>query len=1170
MGAFPPEARAVVGALLVAALCHASASSLSSGTSPLVVVTPTDADSVSVCQGTSHGLSASPGENTYLDLKQRYSNCTLVDGNLELTWLQGRDLDLSFLQDIREVTGYVLLDHVTAHNVRLPFLTLIRGTSLLPPPTQNAQRPRFGLLVAHAHVDRLEMPALGEILEGSVGVFNSTGLCHWRSVDWSGILSYEEECLINPNSLESSSNCTCDIGCSSGCWGEREDSCHSLETCSQQCHGFPCYGTRPEECCHPLCAAGCTGPSSKDCRACRFFSDGGECVPECLSVFQYNVTTSSWDTDPHGKYSFVNICVEDCPAPLLKEGGMCVRKCSQGKTGHEGMCVPCEGPCPEVCPGVGVVHAGNVKFFKGCTTIRGSLILLNESFSGHEGTASHPTSTEGYAIMNPKELEVFSTVKEVTGYIDIRAAHPLLTNLSFLRNLEVVGGESLTEYSSSIFITGTSLQNLALSSLRIVKAGHIRITDNSNLCYVENVRWEKIIEDSGERVHLMNNADRGSCTAASSVCHETCSDDGCWGSGQDQCLSCKNFSLQNTCVEHCNISRVFQVNSNICDFCHEECEERCYGLDSDQCERCKNVEKGSNCVPECSDDEFEDNGVCLPCDISCIYGCSGPSNIVGKGGCTKCAKYVMNGNLEVTHCLPHGFHCPEGNFFDWLVIEDSGNVSLGSRCYLHCDLKFPQDNSVQFDCSHPCPEEFQAFQAVPVCLVDKRRAHRNLVNKVNRQLNRAEQFRYYNAYITTDRQYAQSLATDLDALGDTGDMVLYGMTIAMKDNIDVANMPHTAGHMMLSNYVPKQDAPLSSSLKNAGVIILGKVNMHELAYGVTSNNAAFGPVRNAFNSNKFAGGSSGGTATAVALGLADAGIGSDTGGSSRIPAAVSGIVGFRPSTGRYPAEGMTHLSWTRDTPGPMARDVRTVAVLDAVLAGSSSSEIAPIIPRDIRLGVPRTHFYQSLSRDVSGRMEEVLKVLSAEGIELVEANMHYVPKLTELTGFPVIFYESLVAFHQLLNRTNLRVSFSDFVDGISSPDVKNLVKSIISDPVPELKYQQSLYHYRLLLKEAYQEYFDLNRVDAAIFPSVPLPAMDIVGSEDTVMLHGDQVPTLATYIRNTDPSSNAGVPSLAIPMGVNREGLPMGLQIEGPEGSDRKLLAIGAAVEEILSKIQGF
>ncbi|ROT85263.1 putative epidermal growth factor receptor isoform X1 [Penaeus vannamei] len=1114
MGASPPTARAVTGALLLAALCHASPASLIIGTTPPVVVTPTDAHSVSVCQGTSYGLSRPPRENTYVDLKRRYSNCTLVDGNLELTWLRGRDLDLSFLRDIREVTGYVLLDHVTASRVRLPSLSLIRGTSLLPPPTQDSQRPRFGLLVAHAHVEALEMPALEghciaqgttlacknihlyiryvtggwrkeenslgfphgrkaciEILAGSVGVFNSTGLCHWRSVDWSRITSHEEESLINPNNLESSSNCTCDPLCSSGCWGEGGDSCLSLEACSPECHGFPCFGTRPEECCHPFCAAGCTGPSSRECRACRFFSDDGECVLECPSVFQYNVTTSSWDTDPQGKYSFVNMCVEDCPTPLLKEGGTCVRECSQGKREQEGVCVPCEGPCPRVCHGVGVVHAGNVHLFEGCTTIQGSLILSNASFSGYDKTMPHDTVIQGYPAMDPKELEILSTVEEVTGYIDIRASHPRLANLSFLRNLEVIGGESLTEHSSSVLITGTSLENLGLTSLRTVKAGHIRITDNTNLCYVENVRWGKIIEDSEERVHLMNNAEGGSCTAASSVCHEACSDDGCWGPGQDQCLSCKNFRLHSTCVENCNISRVFQVNSNTCDFCHEECEERCYGLDSDQCERCKHVERGSNCVRECSPEEFEDNGVCLPCHSSCIHGCSGPNNIMGEGGCTKCAKYGINDNLEVTHCLPHGFHCPEGDFFD--------------------------------------------------------------------------------------------------CLGDTDELRLYGMTIAMKDNVDVANMPHTAGHRMLSNYVPKEDAPISSSLKKAGAIILGKANMHELAYGVTSSNAAFGPVRNAFNSSKFAGGSSGGTATAVALGLADAGVGSDTGGSSRIPAAVSGIVGFRPSTGRYPPGGMTHLSWTRDTAGPMARDVRTVAALDAVLAGSAFSELPTINPSDIRLGVPRTHFYQNLSHDVSGRMEEVLKILSAEGIELVEADMHRVPRLTELTGFPVIFYECLVAFQQLLNRTNLPVTLNEFVDGISSPDVKNIVKSILSDPVPEEKYRQSLHHYRLLLKEAFREYFDLNRVDAAIFPSVPAPAGDVVGREDPAVLGGDPMATVATYIRNTDPSSNAGVPSLAIPMGVNGEGLPMALQIEGPEGSDRELLAIGAAIEGILLKSRG-
>src|SRR4029077_11214079 len=172
----------------------------------------------------------------------------------------------------------------------------------------------------------------------------------------------------------------------------------------------------------------------------------------------------------------------------------------------------------------------------------------------------------------------------------------------------------------------------------------------------------------------------------------------------------------------------------------------------------------------------------------------------------------------------------------------------------------------------------------------------------------------------------------------------------------------------------------------AGAIMLGKTNMHELAFGITSNNAAFGAVRTPYDTQRFAGGSSGGTGAAIAARLAPAGLGTDTGGSVRIPAALNGIVGLRPSLGRYNQEGITPIAHTRDTAGPMARAVCDLVLLDQIVTGDRSPVPAASL-NTIRLGVARGAFYQDLDDEVAQCMENTLTVLRTAGCQIVEVNI---------------------------------------------------------------------------------------------------------------------------------------------------------------------------------------
>ena len=186
----------------------------------------------------------------------------------------------------------------------------------------------------------------------------------------------------------------------------------------------------------------------------------------------------------------------------------------------------------------------------------------------------------------------------------------------------------------------------------------------------------------------------------------------------------------------------------------------------------------------------------------------------------------------------------------------------------------------------------------------------------------------------------------------------------LKDNLDTAELPTSGGTPGLAGHRPKRNAAIVETLLGAGAIALGKCNLHELAYGITNNNAAFGPARNPYAPDRIPGASSGGTGVAVAARLAPGGIGTDTGGSVRIPAALCGIVGFRPTTGRWSQAGVVPISHTRDTPGPMTRSVADCALMDGVVTGGPT-EVAPAQLKGLRIGVPRKHFWEDLDPELS-------------------------------------------------------------------------------------------------------------------------------------------------------------------------------------------------------------
>jgi mandelamide amidase len=275
---------------------------------------------------------------------------------------------------------------------------------------------------------------------------------------------------------------------------------------------------------------------------------------------------------------------------------------------------------------------------------------------------------------------------------------------------------------------------------------------------------------------------------------------------------------------------------------------------------------------------------------------------------------------------------------------------------------------------------------------------------------------------------------------------------------------------------------------------------------------------------------------------------------------------LRPTLLRWPQEGIVPISHTRDTAGPMARSVADLALLDGIITGAAVEE-KPANLKGLRLGVPRALFWDNLHPDTAKIAGEMLAALKKAGVELIEADIPDAGALDAAAGFPIALYETIVDLNKYLAGHGTGLDFAKVVDQVASPDVKGILSSLLgASAVPEPAYREALTVHRPKLQRAYADYFKRERVEAAIFPTTPLPACKI-GDDETTMLNGAAVPTFPTFIRNTSPGSVAGIPGLSLAAGMTPAGLPVGMELDAAEGMDRRLLAIGLAIEPLLPKL---
>ncbi|WP_372699739.1 amidase family protein [Arthrobacter sp. JSM 101049] len=398
--------------------------------------------------------------------------------------------------------------------------------------------------------------------------------------------------------------------------------------------------------------------------------------------------------------------------------------------------------------------------------------------------------------------------------------------------------------------------------------------------------------------------------------------------------------------------------------------------------------------------------------------------------------------------------------------------------------------------------------------------------------------------------------------------------LAVKANIAVRGFRRSAGCRGLDFGPQEADAPVVAALRDAGAVVVGITNMHELAFGITSNNAAFGPVRHPADPTRAAGGSSGGSAAAVARGDVPVAVGTDTGGSVTIPASLCGVVGFRPTTGRWPGAGLVGLSWTRDTPGLFARTVEEIQRLDdAIAPGIAGGNDASIdagndggIPASgARLAIP-AELVEELDRATATAFTAALDMWG-NAVETVDLELGRVLDLTRTAEMPIVLWES----HRLLADVAASAlglapeeAFARLVESVASPDVRAVLEAELSHPVTAEEYaraQAEVARARTLYTELLAE----EGVDGLVFPGTPAPA-PLLGQDELVEHLGEQVPTFGLYTRNTGQGTMLGAPMLTLPAPVPEGGLPVGITLQGARFDDRTLLARGRRLEEALAR----
>jgi aspartyl-tRNA(Asn)/glutamyl-tRNA(Gln) amidotransferase subunit A len=406
-----------------------------------------------------------------------------------------------------------------------------------------------------------------------------------------------------------------------------------------------------------------------------------------------------------------------------------------------------------------------------------------------------------------------------------------------------------------------------------------------------------------------------------------------------------------------------------------------------------------------------------------------------------------------------------------------------------------------------------------------------------------------NAFITVtaDQALRQAREADQELAAGNDRGPLHGVPISIKDLFDVRGVPTTAASRVRERHVAERDAPAIAHLRQAGAVFVGKTNLHEFAFGTTNEDSAFGLARNPHDRARSPGGSSGGSAISVAAGMALATIGTDTGGSIRIPAAACGIVGLKPTLGELPIDGVVPLSRTLDHIGPLAQSVTDASILYHALMGDVSAKPpAPMPIHGLRLAVPRKYFCDLLDDEVRARFEEALERLRAAGARIDEIEIHHAAEIAPV--YLHLVMADAAAYHaatlesmpeKYTTNVRLRLEMGRYVLG------EDYVRALAG-------------------RERIGREVDaaLAQHDALILPSLPIPA-PLLGA-NTVQVGAVVEPVRNLMLRLTQPFNITGHPAIAMPSGLTANKLPCSVQLVGRRGQTDGLLRVALACESLI------
>jgi aspartyl-tRNA(Asn)/glutamyl-tRNA(Gln) amidotransferase subunit A len=392
-----------------------------------------------------------------------------------------------------------------------------------------------------------------------------------------------------------------------------------------------------------------------------------------------------------------------------------------------------------------------------------------------------------------------------------------------------------------------------------------------------------------------------------------------------------------------------------------------------------------------------------------------------------------------------------------------------------------------------------------------------------------------NAFITVmhDVALAQAREAENEIRAGRWRGPLHGVPIGLKDLIDTAGIKTTCGSALFAERVPAEDAEVVQRLKAAGAVLIGKQNMQEFAWGGTSASSYYGPVRNPWDVQRIAGGSSGGSAAAVAAGLCFGAIGTDTGGSVREPAAFCGLVGLKPTYGRVSLRGVFPLSLSLDHVGPLCRTVTDAALTLQVIA--DYDEPVPTIETKPRIGIARRPFFDDLDPEIESAFDNALKEIRVLSSDIKDIDLPPTP--TAVLG-PEVY-----ALHAKY--------FAESPEKYGHWMQERLKQAAAVDVVTYIEARQELDRVRRFIDDVFTD------VDFVLTPTVPVSPITI---EQALSMSSD--PAGELWLRNTRPFNAYGVPTISVPCGFTRAGMPIGLQIAGRTFGEARLLSFAYAYEQ--------